>query len=85
MNSITVFGSFEKGWNESVREQNYINETLAMLPRGTLPNISLLVTFVLTRTKSRAKSLIAQKASLKKKCLVVSHPLPVHAMFVSFL
>ena len=30
--------------------------------------------FVLTKAKSRAKSPIAQKASMKKECLVVFHP-----------
>ena len=46
-----------------------IFEVWNCLPRGTLPNILFLVTFVvLTRAKFRAKSTIEQKASLKKKC-----------------
>ena len=45
-------------------------------PRRTLANIHFLVMlfFVLTRAKSRAKSPIAQKVSLQMEWLVVSHP-----------
>ena len=39
--------------------------------------------FVLTRAKFRAKSPIAQKASLKRKCLVVSHPVSLYERVTS--